>query len=281
MTYIVHGATGAQGTPVAAALTSSGHHVTAAVRTPSTYSGPGAAVAVDLASPATLADAYRGAEGVFVHLPIGSPEQQLEQAHVIADAVDAARPGRVVMSTSGYTLDDPASAVAVLATRLAASGVSTAVVQPRLYLENLLLPMVVGPVQQDGVLAYPVREDYAVSWCSHLDVAEVVVRLLQDPTVTGTVGVGALPGLLGADLAQGFSDHLGRPVTFESMSPDDFEELLTPMFGPAATSVADSYRWRATQSDEVVEEATSAQLLLGLRPRTVARWLGDLGDLGV
>ena len=277
MTYIVHGATGAQGSPVVAALTSSGHHVTAAVRTPSSYTGPGTAVAVDLASPTTLVEAYRGAEGVFVHLPIGSPEQQLEHALVIADAVDAARPGRVVLSTSGYTLDDPASAVAVLAARLVASGVSTAVVQPRLYLENLLLPVVVGPVQEERVLRYPVREDYAVSWSSHLDVADVVVRLLQDLTVTGTVGVGALPGLLGADLAQGFADHLGRPVAFESMAPDDFEALLTPLFGPAATSVADSYRWRATQSDELVDEATSAQLLLGLRPRTVAQWLRDTG----
>lgn len=277
MTYIVHGATGAQGTPVASALSAAGHHVTAAVRTPSTYAGPGTAVSVDLTDTASLVEAYRGAEGVFVHLPLGSPEQQLAAAHAVADAVDAARPARVVMSTSGYTLDDPSSAVSVLAARLAASGVSTVVVQPRLYLENLLLPVVVGPVQEDGVLGYPVRDDYAVSWSSHLDVADVVVRLLEDTTVTGTVGVGALPGLVGADLAQGFAEHLGRPVRFEAITPDAFEQLITPLFGPAASSVVDSYRWRATQADEVLAEETSAQRRLGLTPRTVAQWLGDIG----
>ena len=277
MTFIVHGATGAQGSPVASVLSAAGHHVTAAVRTPSTYTGPGAAVAVDLSDPASLVEAYTGAEGVFVHLPIGSPDQQAAYARTIADAVDAARPGRVVLSTSGYTLDDPTSAVSVLAGRLVASGVSSVVVQPRLYLENLLLPVVVDGVRKDGVLGYPVRDDYAVSWSSHLDVADVVLRLLEDPTVTGTVGVGALPGLLGSDLAQGFSEHLGRPVRFEAITPDAFEELITPLFGPAAASVVDSYRWRATQPDEVVEEETSAQHRLGLTPRTVARWLGDIG----
>jgi len=277
MTYIVHGATGAQGTPVASLLSAAGHHVTAAVRTPSTYAGPGTAVAVDLSDTASLVEAYTGAEGVFVHLPIGSPDQQVAYARTIADAVDAARPGRVVLSTSGYTLDDPASAVSILAERLTASGVSSAVVQPRLYLENLLLPVVVGPVQQDGVLGYPVREDYAVSWSSHLDVADVVLRLLEDRAITGIVGVGALPGLLGSDLAQGFAEHLGRPVRFEAITPDAFEQLITPLFGPAASSVVDSYRWRATQPHELVDEETSAQRRLGITPRTVAQWLGDIG----
>lgn len=276
MTYLIHGATGAQGTPVVAALTASGRSVRAAVRNPSTYTGPGTAVTVDLTDPASLVEAYRGADGVFVHLPLGTPEQQLAHALVIADAVEAARPTRVVVSTSGYTLDDPESALAVLVRRLTDSGVSTAVVQPRLYLENLLLPVVVGPVKDDSVLAYPVRDDYAVSWSSHLDVADVVATLLQDSTITGTVGVGALPGLLGTDLAAGFSKHLTRPVRFESMDPDEFGRLITPLFGPGAGPVVDSYKWRATQADEVVADETSAQRLLGLTPRSVAQWLHDM-----
>lgn len=277
MTFFVHGATGAQGSPVLAALHASGQAAAAAVRTPSSYTGPGTAVAVDLDSPASLVDAYRGAEGVFVHLPIGPPAQQIAHALIIADAVEEARPARVVLSTSGYTLDDPESAVAVLARRLTDSGVSSVVVQPRLYLENLLLPVVVGPVHAAGVLGYPLRDDYAVSWSSHLDVADVVVRLLQDPAVTGVVEVGALPGLVGTDLAQGFAEHLGREVRFESMEPDEFERLITPLFGPGAAPVADSYRWRATQPHELVGEENSAQRRLGMTPRTVVQWLRGTG----
>lgn len=280
MTYLIHGATGAQGSPVVAALTKSGASVAAAVRNPSTYSGDGTAVAVDLTSVASLAAAYEGVDGVFVHLPIGTGEQQLAHARNIVAAVDKARPARVVVSTSGYSAEDDGSGenpVAALAAGLTATGVSVAIVAPRLFLENLLLPPVTSVVERDGVLRYPIREDYAVSWSSHLDVADVVARLLADTSVTGIVGVGALPGLRGADLAAGFAAQLGREVHFESQEPDDFGSLIEPLFGKAGSDpVVDSYRWRATQESELIDPATSAQERLGLSPRSVEKWLVDL-----
>lgn len=68
------------------------------------------------------------------------------------------------------------------------------------------------------MLRYPVRPDYAVSWSSHADVAKVAERLLMDNTLGGVVGIGHLPGLLGADLAAGFSKHFGRDVRFEALT---------------------------------------------------------------
>ncbi|MBD8703836.1 NAD(P)H-binding protein [Frigoribacterium sp. CFBP9039] len=280
MTYLIHGATGAQGSPVAAALTKSGASVAAAVRDPSTYSGDGTAVAVDLTSVASLAAAYEGVDGVFVHLPIGTNEQQLAHARNIVAAVDRARPGRVVVSTSGYPTEDDGSGanpVAALIDGLTATGVSVAIVAPRLFLENLLLPPVTAGVEKDGVLRYPIRQDYAVSWSSHLDVADVAARLLTDASVVGVVGVGALPGLVGADLAAGFAAQSGRAVQFESQEPDDFGSLIEPLFGKAGSDpVVDSYRWRATQESELIDPATSAQERLGLSPRSVEQWLVDL-----
>lgn len=279
MTFIVHGATGAQGGPVAAALARAGRSVTAAVRTPQSYDGD--AVAVDYADPGTLAAAYRGAEGVFVHLPLGAPEQQIAHARAIVQGVEDGRPGRVVVSTSGYpfaedgTDDGP---VSVLVRGLRGSGVPTAVIAPRLYLENLLLPPVTASAREHGVLPYPLRTDYPVSWSSHLDVADVAVRLLDDHAPTGTVAVGALPGLLGADLATGFAEHLGRDVRFEAQDPDDFGTAVAPIFGAEAIApVVASYRWRATQPGDVIAREDSAQERLGLQPRSVAQWLRDVG----
>ncbi|PPF41031.1 SDR family oxidoreductase [Rathayibacter sp. AY1A3] len=277
MTYIVHGATGAQGAPVAAALLRSGKTVTAAVRTPDAYaSGP--AVAVDAADVDGLVAAYTGAEGVFVHLALGSPAQQLEHARSIAAAVGRARPARVVFSTSGYPLEETDdSPHGVLARGLAATGVSTAVLAPRLYLENLLLPPVIASVREQAVLPYPIREDFRVSWSSHLDVADAAARLFERSDVTGVVAVGALPGLLGEDLAAGFTRYFGKDVVFHAQTPDEFGATTIPLFGEQGmTPVIDSYRWRATQPDELIEEARSAQTLLGLPPRSVEQWLQDL-----
>jgi uncharacterized protein YbjT (DUF2867 family) len=276
MTYIVHGATGAQGSPVLSALNAAGEHATAAVRDTSGIDGP--AVAVDLTSSESLATAYQGASGVFVHLPVGPPDMQAQIAHAVVAAVRQAKPARVVFSTSGYgSIADAGSPAGIMAAGLAESGVSYAIVEPRLFLENLLLPPVHTAATMDGRLSYPLRADYAVSWASHLDVADVVVRLLSDQTVTGVVSVGALPGLVGDDLAEGFSRHYDKPITYEAMHPEVFGEMIIPMFGEAgARPVIDSYVWRDGQPDETNPEGTSAQNLLGIHPRQVHQWLADL-----
>ena len=284
MADIVHGATGAQGSPVLSALTSAGRTAIAAVRHPETVPAGIAARQVDLASADSLA-AYEGADGVFVHLPMGAAEAATAQARAVVEAVTRAHPGRVVISTSGQVVDQPGSPlqapgdspIMTLIDGVTASGVPTAVVAPRLYLENLLLPVVLGPVLEEGVLRYPLSASFPVSWSSHLDVAEVVTRLLTDDSpTTGTVGVGHLPGLTGPDLATAFSSRLGREVRFEAITPETFGELITPLFGPAAAPVVDLYRALNAQGGNTIGEDSSAQEVLGLRPRSIGQWLEDL-----
>ena len=272
MADIVHGATGAQGSPILSALTSAGRTAIAAVRHPEAVPDGIVARQVDLASVASLASAYKGADGVFVHLPMGAPEAAAAQA----------RPGRVVISTSGQIVDQPGSPlqatadspIMTLIDGVTGSGVPTAVVAPRLYLENLLLPVVLDPARQEGVLRYPLPASFPVSWSSHLDVADVVVRLLTDASpTTGTVGVGHRPGLTGPDLAAAFSSHLGREVRFEGITPEAFGELITPLFGPAAAPVVELYQALNAQDGNTIAEDSSAQELLGLRPRPIEQWL--------
>lgn len=282
MTYIVHGATGAQGSPVLSALTAAGKQAVAAVRTTAGLPDGIDSVAIDLADADALTAAYTGAEGVFVHLPMGGADRTAAHVEAITKAVAAARPGRVVISTSGQIVDQPGTPVqapddspmATLIRGITATGVSTAVVAPRLYLENLLLPVVVGPARDEGVLRYPLPAGFPVSWSSHLDVADVVVQLLTDTTVTGTVAIGHLPGLTGPDLAEGFAERFGRDVRYEAITPDELGEQLTPLFGPDATApVVGLYKALNTQDRNTIAETNSAQTLLGLTPRTVTAWL--------
>ena len=285
MADIVHGATGAQGSPILSALTTAGRSAIAAVRHPEAVPDGIVARQVDLASAASLASVYEGADGVFIHLPMSAPEAAAAQARAVVEAVAQARPGRVVISTSGQIVDQPGSPlqaaadspIMTLIDGVTGSGVPTAVVAPRLYLENLLLPVVLDPACQEGVLRYPLPASFPVSWSSHLDVADVVVRLLTDASPnTGTVGVGHRPGLTGPDLAAAFSSHLGREVRFEGITPEAFGELITPLFGPAAAPVVELYRALNAQDGNTIAEDSSAQELLGLRPRPIEQWLKDL-----
>ena len=285
MADIIHGATGAQGSPVLSALTAAGHTAIAAARHPETVPDGVAARQVDLASADSLTSVYEGADGVFIHLPMGAPEAATAQARAVVEAVARTRPGRVVISTSGQIVDQPGSPlqapadspIMTLIDGVTGSRVSTAVVAPRLYLENLLLPVVLAPARQEGVLRYPLPASFPVSWSSHLDVAEVVARLLTDASpTTGTVGVGHLPGLTGPDLAAALSSRLGREVRFEGITPEAFGDLITPLFGPAAAPVVELYRALNAQAGSTIAEGSSAQELLGLRPRPIEQWLKDL-----
>ena len=285
MADIIHGATGAQGSPVLSALTAAGHTAIAAVRHPETVPDGIAARQVDLASADSLTSVYEGADSVFIHLPMGAPEAATAQARAVVEAVARTRPGRVVISTSGQIVDQPGSPlqapadspIMTLIDGVTGSGVPTVVVAPRLYLENLLLPVVLAPASQEGVLRYPLPASFPVSWSSHLDVAEVVARLLTDASpTTGTVGVGHLPGLTGPDLAAAFSSRLGREVRFESITPEAFGELITPFFGPAAAPVVNLYRALNAQDGNTIAEDSSAQEILRLQPRSIGRWLEDL-----
>lgn len=285
MAFIVHGATGAQGSPVLSSLRAAGADAVAAVRHPGPAAAGQRAIAIDLADAAALTRLYTGADGVFIHLPLGPAETARAQAAAISAAIAAGAPGRVVISTSGQVVDEPSSALQApgdspiisLIRAAEESGVPTSVVAPRLFLENLLLPVVVEPLRDRGVLRYPLAADYPVSWASHDDVAEAAVRLLTGEAHPGVVGVGALPGLTGEDLAGAFSERLGRHIRFEEIAPADFGALLEPLFGPASAGVAQLYATLATAPGDLIRPETSAQRALGIEPRPVVQWLAEQG----
>ncbi|MCT4357840.1 NmrA family NAD(P)-binding protein [Streptomyces sp. Je 1-79] len=280
MNYVIHGATGAQGAPVVAALTANGASVTALTRNADAVVVGAQVRAVDLDSAHALADAYRAAGGVFVHLPLGGEEDRLSHARNIVTALNIARPGRVVFSTSGGTPVELADrAVTSVIDGLKESGLSHAVIAPRLFLENLLLPPVLAGAREQGVLRYPLRADHSVSWASHLDVADAAVALFDRPEVTGVIEVGRHPAVTGPELAEAFAAHLGHGVTCEALAPAAFGDLLAPLLGSdAAAGVAGLYAFLGTLPDNAIASSRSAQRLLGLNPRTTARWLTDMGQ---
>jgi uncharacterized protein YbjT (DUF2867 family) len=273
MTYVIHGATGAQGAPVVSVLAAEGKPVVALTRNADTVVDGARAVAAGYSSVADLTQAYRDAEGVFVHLPVVSEEDRRAYAHNIVAAVGEARPTRVVVSTSGFA----DSAVGTLVRGLTDSGVSHAVIAPELYLENLLLPPVLASVRETGALRYPLRADFAASWASHLDIADIAAALFERPDVTGEVAVGQYPAITGPDLAEAFSTRLGRNVAYEECTPEEFRTSLAPLLGEGpAAGVAASYQAMASLPDRSIEPERSAQKLLGVTPRSTGQWLIDI-----
>lgn len=275
MTFIVHGASGAQGAPVLHLLRSEGLTAVAARQHTPRGDDQGEVVA-DLGSAESLIDAYTSTQGVFVHLPLASEEDRATYAENIVRALRATLPGMVVISTSGEALDEVPddAALARLIRGVRALALRSAVVAPRIYLENLLLPGVLTAVKEHGRLPYPLPAQTPVSWSSHADVARVVVHLLTGRFTSPEVHVGHLPGLRGDDLARGFSEWVGRHVHYEAITPEEFQRLLTPDFGEVtASGIAEGYRDMARVPEVLISERRSAQHQFGIEPATVAAWL--------
>lgn len=143
MTFVIHGATGAQGAPILAGLTRLGKRAVAAVRNTSAVKDL-PSIAVDNTSVDSLAEAYEGANGVFVHLPVVAESDRLQYASDIAEAIARAKPRLVVISTSGWVVDEPnfalqnppESAIATLIREVQHAGVSLAVVAPPCFLRS-------------------------------------------------------------------------------------------------------------------------------------------------
>ncbi|MGC0366264.1 NAD(P)H dehydrogenase (quinone) [Rhodococcus sp. 27YEA15] len=283
MTYTVHGATGAQGSPVLAGLVTIGADVRAITRDPSHTFGGATTVVADNASVDALTAAYRDSDGVFFHLPLAGDAETYAE-NVLA-AAQSARPARFVVSTSGTAISDATSplagpntpVLAGLVDGLRAAGIDTTVLSPRLFLENLLAPDVTAGIENDGVLRYPLRTDLAVAWSSHLDVAAVAVAALTAEQAPEAVQIGQIPALTGPDLAEAFAQHLSRPVTFESQSPEEFRVAMAPIIGErAAAEVAALYTALGTADAVSYDPAAGSAALLGVDARSTRTWLADL-----
>ncbi|CAB3751651.1 SDR family oxidoreductase [Paraburkholderia solisilvae] len=286
MTYVIHGATGAQGRPVLTALNSDGKPVVALDRNSGNDAAATRVIAADYSSAEQLANAYRGAAGVFIHLPLGSEEVRLRYAHNMVAALADARPDRVVISTSGQIIDSPDSplmqaagtALPTLLRGVAELGLSHAIVAPRIYLENLLLPPVIDGIRSRGVLRYPLRADLPVSWASHLDVADVAVKLFERVDFNGVVAVGQYPPVTGDGLARAFSEGLGTNVEYEAITPEEFGSSMIPLVGAdTAARIVALYTAIASLSTFSLAPEYSVQHLLEMTPRSTQQWLSDLG----
>lgn len=265
MTYLVHGASGAQGGPVASLLRSRGHDVRPLTR-----------ALADLADVPALTTAYAGVTGVFAHLPVtGDPAAPARWLKSVASAALAAKPGRVVLSTSGGPDEERLAAFRDLAAELRAGGVPATLLAPRLFKENLLLPPIQERLRAEGVLSYPVRADQPIAWSSHLDVAEAAVAALTLTSAPAEVHLGQ--PVTGPELAAGFAAHTGRAVRYEALTPAEFQALLAPLLGEgAAAGVADSYRVIETLPALDFPAEQGGPALLGTGIRTTEAWLAEL-----
>ncbi|WP_433472411.1 SDR family oxidoreductase [Spirillospora sp. CA-142024] len=223
-TYLVIGATGAQGGAVAKHLERDGHRVRGFSRRHG-----------DLADPAAVRAAFEGVSRASVTLPMVFDRDRV--ARYVDNIITAARRCERIVLNTGNRLPATRTSVAAFETRrdaadaLLASGIPAVVLRPPVYLENL------HPA--GGVLSYPIPPGHRVAWLAHDDLGALTAAALGRDDLVGTsIDIGGKDVVTGPELASVFG------VEYVSVEPGTFQAFMAPVIGEAAAAgVADTYRW--------------------------------------
>lgn len=281
---LVYGANGTRGAAVARALLARGHRVRVVVRDPAASRWRGRdgvqVVAGDLGDRPSLERASDGVDAVAFQLPL--VYDRAVAAGFVANAVAAARAGgagRLVYAGLSLPPAEPTEVVSFEIDRTGAgiareSGIPVTVLRPTIFLENLLGPWTAPGIVNDGVLAYPIAAEAAVSWLATDDMGAAVAAAIERPELAGaTIDVGGPAPLTGVQLAEAVSVALGRPVRYQPIPADAFAAGLAAAFGPeVGASIAGSYRWDADRGGARLATDPAPLAALGLRPVSAAEW---------
>jgi NAD(P)H dehydrogenase (quinone) len=282
--YAVFGASGAQGSAIAAALAAAGHAVRGISRA-GTSAGAGVeSVAADLGDRDQVYAALDGVSHVSLTIPLCYDATLVRRYAENVTAAAAERGVRGVVLNSNTRIPAEPTDTAAFETRRIAEevvlggAVPAVVLRPAIYLENLLAPGVVDAVKNAGVLAYPLPAATPVSWVSHADLGQAVATVLTGHEVSEDL-VGQIldiggPDLIGAELADAVGAAAGRPLTFVPLDPAVFEQGLVGFLGAdAAAGVAGLYHWVGRDPETAVMSGGADGLKkLGVTPTSAADW---------
>lgn len=289
---IVLGAPADQGIPLLAALKARGLEPTAGVRRPgamaATVHPDVPEVSADLFDVPSLAAAFSGHDALAMHLPFEfDRERAAAMGRNIAEAASAAGLRKIVFNTSCFVADRDLGLSAHDGRRdieraIHESGVPYVIIEPMVFMDNITRIWSRPAIVNSGVFAYPAAETLKISWVSLEDVATYMVSaLLHEDLIADRIAVGGPEALVGAEVAERLSVAVGRPVRFQSLSPDEFaarmSELVTGSRDVQPASIyngmAKFYRWYNDQPvSPVALDAVPAARLLGVTPTPFAEW---------
>jgi uncharacterized protein YbjT (DUF2867 family) len=194
---------------------------------------------------------------------------------------------RIVFHTSCHIADEDIGSPAMDGRRdiikaIAGSGCEWAIIESRVFMDNMIRSWNKPGIVNKGVFAYPAKPDLKISWICLDDVAAFMVEALANPDLpSGRYRVGGPEALVGDEVAATLSRVSGKHIVFKSLTPDDFASAMSllvtgsPDVKPASIydGMAQFYRWYNAQpvSPLVVSPEEMAKHFKH-RPASLAEW---------
>lgn len=272
--YLVTGATGHVGGPVAMQLHEQGHSVRALVRDPAQAASLAAGIELaigDLDDPDSVSKAVAGVEAIFL-MQVGGGSEQTKT--MIAAARDAAVPRIVLLSSAGARLlpldaNPMGAAFAAREQVLRESGLGVTYLRPSAFASNafgwrdsIRAGQVVDPTG-DGVFAVIDPED----------IARVAVAVL---TEDGHVGKGYLltgpQALTSREQVEIIAEMTGRPIDFQDVTPHEFAQAAIQRGTPPEQAHLFERLNEVLRARRSVNITDDVENITGIAPATFRDW---------
>ncbi|MFD1770115.1 SDR family oxidoreductase [Sphingobacterium suaedae] len=254
MRILVFGATGSQQFNVIGEAKKKGAEVIAATSSENSFEklvqAGATPVLANLADNDRIKEITKGIDAIAFMIPVSlpNPSDGLQYSKNVIDAAKANLVKKIVWNTSGWLetkkMGSPVDDVKLdVRDYLKNSGVDYVIIEPTIYMENMMGPFCAPFITNEKKLAYPTPEAMPIGWIASRDVSAFVVEAIYNENLKAdSFKISGLENLKGNDLAAAFSKGVGEEIAYYSQKPKEFGDILKPMVGEAgANSVAAYY----------------------------------------
>lgn len=254
MKILVFGATGSQQFNVISEGIKKGAEVIAATSSENSFkklANAGATpVLANLANADKISEITNGVDAIAFMIPVSLPNpfDGLQYAKNVIDAAKANGVKKIVWNTSGWLesqkVGSPVDDIKLdVQEYLKSSGVDYVIIEPTIYMENMMGPFCAPFITNEKKLAYPTPEAMPIGWIASRDVSAFVVEAIYNEDLKAdNFKISGLENLKGNELASEFSNGTGEEIVYYPQKPQEFGDILKPMVGEAgANSVAAYY----------------------------------------
>lgn len=253
MKILVFGATGSQQFNVISKGLEKGAQVIAATSSEKSFdklSQAGATpILANLRDAQKMLEITKGIDAIAFMVPVSLPNpfDGLQYSKNVIDAAKANGVKKIVWNTSGWLVPQkigiPGEDVKLdIKEYLQNSGLNYVIIQPTIYMENMMGPFCAPFVKNEKKLAYPTPEIMPIGWIASKDVCAFVVEaIFNDKLTDENFQVSGLENLKGNDLAEQFSKGVGENIVYYTQPAKEFGDILKPLVGEAGAAGVASY----------------------------------------
>lgn len=253
MKILVFGATGSQQFNVIGEARKKGAKIIAATSSEASFEklkqAGATPILANMSDAAKMQEITKNIDAIALLIPVSLPNplDGLQYAKNVIDAAKANGVNKIVWNTSGWLAPQKIGIAGEdvkldIRDYLKNSGLNYVIIEPTIYMENMLGPFCAPFIKNEKKLAYPTPEAMPIGWIASRDVSAFVVEAIYNTQLkSDTFQISGLENLSGNDLAEQFSKGVGEKIIYYTQPSKEFGDMLKPFVGEAGAAGVSSY----------------------------------------